>query len=202
MQLLASGDPYAGLQCIRWERTNALTTITLFNFDGACGAEWTGQASTEGSRVDLHLINPQCMIASCGTCMYDWSFELSSLPPDADSIRVVVDPCPGEQTPQTETVALPLSDEASGERCRYANAGGLGWQAMALGTCGTDYMPCRQGGMCEPQQGQSECDNGLVCADGAAAGEAICHASCETDDDCKSHATMKCDEGLCRPGGW
>lgn len=198
---LTAEDAYAGLQCVRWKTLESGTVkIDLLNFEGACGAEWKGQAKEVDAGLELRLVNPSCLLAACGSCMYDWAFEVKAKAGADLPLSLVTDPCPGEQPEEKVTATLPLSSAADGELCRYASHGGLGWQASALGTCGKAYMPCRSGGgMCDNSGGLPECETGLTCADGASATEKVCHATCTGDGDCLPAGTMKCDGGLCRP---
>lgn len=198
---LTAEDTYAGLQCVRWTTVDADTVkIELLNFEGGCGAQWKGEAKAVDAGLELRLVNPGCLLAACGSCMYDWSFDVRAKGAADLPLSIVTDPCPGEQTPDQDTATLPLGTTAEGELCRYANHGALGWQAMALSACGKAYMPCRiGGGMCEPNGSEPECDSGLTCADGASATAKVCHANCTGDSDCAPTGTMKCDGGLCRP---
>ncbi|MBE7485891.1 MAG: hypothetical protein HS104_38705 [Polyangiaceae bacterium] len=198
---LTAEEAYAGLQCVRWKSVDADTVkIDLLNFEGACGAEWKGQAKEVDGGLELRLANPGCLLAACGVCIYDWSFEVKAKGGADLPVNIVTDPCPGEQTPETLAATVPLGSAAEGELCRYADHGALGWQASSLGTCGKAYMPCRTGSdMCAGSGGEPECEAGLTCADGASAGEKICHATCTGDGDCAPTGTMKCDGGLCRP---
>lgn len=198
---LTATEAYAGLQCIRWQPGDGGTLqVELVNFDGACGAQWKGSASSSDAGLTLRATNPGCMLAACGSCIYDWTFDVK-LEASVDlSVSVVTDPCPGEQTPETDSATLPLATTPAGELCRYADFGALGWQAASLGTCGVAYMPCRSGnGMCSLGSGQSPCDTGLECATGANAADEICHAVCTDDTQCAPAGILTCQSGLCRP---
>jgi len=198
---LTAEEAYAGLQCVRWKTLDGgKLKVDLLNFEGGCGAQWKGQATELDGGLELRLVNPGCMLAACGSCIYDWSFEVRAKGGADLPISIVTDPCPGEQTPDTDSATIPLGATPEGELCRYADHGALGWQAMSLSSCGKAYMPCRvKGGMCDPSGGEPECDTGLTCADGASATEKVCHAPCKVDGDCQPSGTMKCDAGLCRP---
>lgn len=198
---LTAEEAYGGLQCVRWKTVDADTLkIDLLNFEGACGAQWKGQAKDIDGGLELRLANPGCLLAACGSCIYDWSFEVKAKSGADLPLSIVTDPCPGEQTPETNTATVPLGASAEGELCRYAEFGALGWQASSLATCGKPYMPCRTGsGMCAPNGSEPECESGLTCADGAVAGEKVCHATCTGDGDCALPGIMKCEGGLCKP---
>lgn len=202
-QALAAEDVYAGLKCVRWATIDGGFRVSLLNFEGACGAKWQGKVTEVGAALELQMVNPECQIAACGWCIYDFSFDVRmTAGASGNDFSLVMDPCPGQQTPTTQAVHLPLGAEASGELCRYANADALGWQAESLGTCGRAYMACRgqsASGMCPANDGGAPCDSGLTCADGASATGRVCHATCKVDGDCVPASAMKCDAGLCRP---
>jgi hypothetical protein len=201
--LVADGSPaYSGLQCIAWERVNAdRIRLDLVNFDGACGAQWQGQATVD-QMLSLRIYNPGCRIASCGTCMYDWSFDVSGVKPAAEILlAITVDTCPGGTTQQTKTyeLALPLEPD-HGVLCRYASWGGLGWQAMATGTCGALGMPCQGTMMCGGSTATSTSgQSGLTCGSNGHATQLVCLQPCTGDADCPGSGVLACQSGLCRP---
>lgn len=199
-QALTAAEARAGLQCVRWAPSEGGLEITLLNFDGACGAEWEGRATTTGAGLELRAVNPGCLLAACGSCIYDWTFVVQPPAASALALTIVRDPCPGQQPPETDEVTLPLASAPSGELCRYAEAGALAWQAMALGTCGQPLMPCRTGGgMCDLGDAGAPCEAGLTCAPGASEAAAICHPTCSADADCALPGLLSCQAGLCRP---
>ncbi len=200
-QALSADDVYAGLQCVRWAPVDGGFRVVLLNFEGACGAEWTGQVGANDGAVALRLVNPLCLVAACGWCIYDWTFDVRmGASPGGNAFDIVVDTCPGTQQPESESVVLPLDTQPTGELCRYANANALGWQAMALDTCGAAYMPCREEpGMCGTSAGAAPCDADLVCADGADAAAHVCQSACAADSDCTPKGVMKCEASVCRP---
>ena len=201
-QALTAQDAYAGLSCVRWKpgSSSGSLKIDLTNFEGACGAEWKGQATEVDGALELRSVNPSCSLAGCGSCMYDWSFEVKVDTQKDLPLSLVTDPCPGDQPPETQTTTLPLSSTPQGELCRYASTGGLSWQAGSLGTCGQAYMPCRSpNGMCQPAGSEPPCDAGLTCADAAKAGDQVCHATCKADGDCTIAGILTCQAGLCKP---
>lgn len=203
-QALGADDVYAGLQCVRWATIDGGFRVSLLNFEGACGAQWQGKVTAADAALELRMVNPDCRIAACGWCIYDFSFDVRmAAAASGNDVSLVMDPCPGQQTPTTQAVHLPLGAETSGELCRYANAYALEDQAMSLGTCGRPYLPCREaqssGVACPANDGGAPCDDGLTCADGASATGRVCHATCKVDGDCLPSGVMKCDAGLCRP---
>jgi len=198
---LTAQEAYAGLQCIRWKPSGADTLkVDLLNFDGGCGAQWKGSSKNVDGGVELDISNPGCLLAACGSCIYDWSFEVRATAGADLALSIVVDQCPGDQTPVTYAATLPLGATPEGELCRYADYGALGWQAQSLGTCGQAYMPCRQqNGMCDLGASSTPCEAGLTCGDGASATDQICLAPCSGDGDCEPAGTMTCQTGFCRP---
>lgn len=196
---LTAEEAYAGLQCIRWKAgAEGTLHVDLVNFEGACGAQWKGEASKTEAGLELRATNPGCLLAACGWCIYDWTFDVQ-VDTGADvPLSIVTDPCPGEQTPETDTLTLPLASLPAGELCRYANYDALGWQAAAVSACGKAFMPCRsQNGMCQLEAGGTPCEAGLSCATGA--GNDVCHATCTGDADCALPGVLTCQSGLCRP---
>lgn len=211
-QALVSTDYSAettGLKCFAWEvvSDNRLK-IDLYNFEGACGADWKGKAAIEGDGgLKLSLVNPDCMIALCGTCMYDWSFDVVGVETSKDvALSLSIDTCPSGavSTPiKNFSVTLPTAAKASGILCNYADFGGLAWQAMALSQCATVGMPCNNvtNGMCPstPVSTEMTCQGDLICTDNGTAEQRICAKPCAADTDCGSLGILTCKEGLCRP---
>jgi hypothetical protein len=198
-QALTAQEAEAGLKCIRWQPLDGGTLrLELINFEGACGAHWTGRVEKSESGLELWAANPSCMIAACGWCIYDWAFDIEGVTGTDLSVSIITDPCPGEQTPDQVTATLPLSKSPAGELCRYAHHGALSWQASALGTCGQAYMPCRSAdGMCALGTASTACEGGLVCGDAGEVGQQVCHAPCTGD--CGPTGSLSCQNGLCRP---
>jgi hypothetical protein len=197
-QALSTADPHAGLKCIRWQPLDGgKLRFELTNFEGACGAKWAGKAIAGDAGLELWATNPSCLLAACGWCIYDWTFDVAAPAVANLPFSIVTDPCPGEQEPERVTATLPLSTSPEGELCRYAHHGALSWQAAALGSCGQVGMPCLGGSdMCSVGASAEPCDTGLTCADGAA-GLEVCHTPCTAD--CGSSGILTCQEGLCRP---
>ncbi len=191
-----------GLKCISWNKTSPDSImVDLINFEGACGAEWTGEAvSNAPGHLELKIVNPDCLIAACGWCIYDWSIEAFGIEPDLDlDLDITIDTCPGEQDVETDDAIIPGDSPAEGIKCRYANWNALTWQAANLGTCGTLHMPCSDngGGLCE--EDDTPCQGDLVCeAPGDDPDKKICMQPCLTDDNCPQNDILGCHESLCR----
>jgi hypothetical protein len=190
-----------GLECMAWQRGSADLQMDLFNFDGACGADWTGSAGVDNGRVNLFIDNPSCMIASCGICMYDWSFTLgwAAIPANQSvPVSIQVSACPGSSTSTTTTS---IGAEKSGIHCTLAHYGALAWHASAKNLCGKAGMPCVGSSLCGSGSSSSTgtCDAGLVCDSSAAANEPRCLVPCQKDTDCPRTDVWSCTSGLCRP---
>src|SRR5664280_526750 len=182
------GDEVAGLKCVAWEFTGTgRLKVNLINFEEACGAKWQGDAQVEATgQLHLNLVNPQCMVAACGWCIYDWSFEVKGLPGGQTlPTTITIDTCPGRQDIKTSSVELPLGTEPSGIKCRYANFYAIDWQAASLNTRGTVGMPCDGTATSQGADASATgtCQGDLVCTDNDAAQE-ICAKSCNADVDC------------------
>lgn len=197
----AYGVETAGLKCFAWESAGTTLKVDLYNFEGPCGAEWTGNAKLDDEgALSLGLENPGCRVASCGWCIYDWSFELEGIDTSKPlSVVLGIDKCPGTGDIVSASAVLPLDSQAEGISCNYANWNALTWQAAYLGTCGTVGMPCRNGisGLCS--EGPTDCEDGLVCGAAGAPGENTCIKACSSDVDCGSSGVLRCEESLCRP---
>jgi len=205
LKVLGSEAGLDGLRCVAWERADdQRLLLDLYNFEGACGAVWTGEGSlaADGS-LAVHIDNPSCQIFKCGICLYDWSLDLHvSLPVNQSvGLDVAVDSCAGEQT--TAHVAALIGPEDTGIRCALAHYGALNLQASAKGTCGQAGMPCEGSLLCGSGSLTSTgtCAAGLVCDSTAAVNEPVCLVPCTTVADCPRADVYTCQAGACRPPG-
>ena len=205
LNVLGSEAGLEGLRCVAWERaSDDRLLLDLYNFEGACGAVWTGEGklAADGS-LAVHIDNPSCQIARCGICLYDWSLDLHvSLPVNQSvGLDVAVDSCAGEQT--TAHVSAAIGPEATGIRCSLASYGALSWQASAKGTCGQAGMPCEGLLLCGSGSLTSTgtCAAGLVCDSAAAVDEPVCLVPCATVAECPRADVYTCQAGACRPTG-
>jgi hypothetical protein len=202
------GAETAGLQCFAWETVGSdRLKIDLYNFDSVCGAKWQGRAEIGSTgALQLSLVNPGCNISKCGSCIYDWSFEVEGVDTSRPvPINVAIDTCPGERDIQTTPATLPVDVIPSGILCNYANWSALGWQAEALHQCGTANMPCSGTSMCQSGLTSTDpsCQGDLVVTDNGDAVQTICVKSCAVDEDCGTLGVYACIDGLCRPkNGW
>jgi hypothetical protein len=198
------GTETSGLKCFAWERTDEnRLKIDLYNFEAACGAEWTANAVVDpNTGLNLTVSNPECLIARCGQCLYDWSFDVSGIDSkEALSIHLAIDTCPGKQDLKTYSTQLPIHERSSGILCNYAEYNALGMQSAALGECGTLGMPCQGTAKCSdtPASTEMTCQNDLVCTTNGNKNELICAKSCHEDKNCGTLGVQTCSDGLCRP---
>ena len=181
-----------GLCCVAWERIGSdEIKLDLYNFDGACGASWTGNGAlaSDGS-LSLHIDKPSCQLTQCGVCLYDWSFDLHVLLPTAQEVPIVVavDACDGQQA--TVYRQAVIGAEQQGIRCTQADYAAL----IVHGVRGEVGMPCG-GGSAET------CTAGLLCDSELTASDLLCFVPCTTAGDCPRSDIYACQAGLCRPTG-
>jgi hypothetical protein len=186
----------SGLKCIAWEAgAPGRLTVDLTNFEEACGAEWQGSAGYDPrTGLTLALTNPDCRIAKCGSCVYDWSFDVAV--PDGSGpipLRISIDRCPGEQEITSYTASLPTA-RPSGILCRSANWYALEQQCSELGDCGTLGMPCGT-----TVDMDVSCTAGLECVNASGSSDTVCIEPCGSDADCGTTGALSCEDGVCRP---
>ena len=192
-----------GLSCVAWQRLGANETkVDLYNYTGACGTTWVGDAAVAADgTLELHVDNPSCTIAKCGSCLYDWSFDVHAVVPPASAtpVAIAIDTCQGQQA--TTLLSATLGTAETGISCTFADYGALNWQASATGTCGKAGMPCVGSLLCGSGSFTSTgtCDSGLVCDSSAAVNEPRCLVPCTTTADCPRADAWSCQAGLCRP---
>lgn len=193
-----------GLQCFAWEALeDGQVKVDLINFESACGPKFVGDAKLDSSgALQLSVTNPGCMLADCGSCIYDWSYEVTSVDTSRPLlVRMGIDVCPGSQDIRYINATLPVDTQSSGILCRYANYGALGWQASVLTQCGTVGMPCINTSMCSSGSNATiqSCEGDLVCTDNGNVEQRICARACGADADCGALGVLTCNGGLCRP---
>lgn len=191
-----------GLQCLSWQTAaDGEMDFDLLNFVGACGAQWEGRAKVaDENRVELTVINPDCLIASCGSCIYDWSFTVTNIVPTTDlSVEIKKDTCPGEQEPEFDNATLQNASLLQGTLCRYVPWGALEWHVMSTGESGLLHMPCSDGGETETDElDLSTCGPDMVCESlSPNPREKICLAQCDEDTDCPLPDLQTCQDGRC-----
>ena len=196
--LSASAD-YDGLHCLTWQaRGDGTLELEVLNHPGECLVEvdWQPRVAVTEGAVDLLVSGePECRIAACGTCAYDYAFELTDLDLSAPlAISFAQQICEQPVDEPSFEIELPLDEAPQGIACRQLPAGTLAW----FGACGGLHLPCfgaRSRCFGEPRE-EPSCDDGLVCDGSDAAG--LCLAPCEVDSDCPLPDIEVCDDGLCR----
>ena len=147
--------------------------------------------SNDGT-LELSVYKDTCDVFRCGTCVFDFDFEVE-VPLDAPlALRLGAAVCASEPTSFALELTLPLDEAESGVVCQPLEANALAQYGRTRGTCGNRNMPC---GDCNTTDVTS-CAEGLVCT-ALAMGDERCLEACETDDDCVGGLTT-CQEGLCR----
>lgn len=198
-QALTRESDVNGLTCVEWAQSATGTLdLKLYNWTLACtdGYESEASLSADGS-LELRLFTQRCAVAACGSCVYDFHYELSNVPKDAPlSLRVGSAVCRSEPTEIRDELTLPLDSEPNGVVCRRLDAGGLFWYALKSEGCGKRDMPCGDCGGID----ELSCDEGLSCFE-LAEGDSRCLAPCTDDDECG--ALERCEDGLClAPASW
>ena len=192
-QALSIASDVDGLQCVEWTRVGSGLQLRLLNFPEGCADKYSGTAAlTRSGELELAVYTDTCAVAACGSCVFDFEYELTGVPHDQPlALRIGHAVCESEPTIFTEQLTLPIDERASGIVCRYMDAGALTWYASARGTCGMRNMPC---GNCDDDL--TSCESGLACTP-LATNDARCLVSCEGDDDCKA-GLASCRDGVCR----
>ena len=197
--LATDAAQYNGLTCLSWDATGTTLKIDCLNFGGGCGVKWQGEAEVaDGNAVKLFAnhepedfggeIGTSCAQAACGSCIYDWSFEIKGIDASKNSPLTLTEGGSCASRTDTYTTTLPLASKKKSAVCRYAEYGLLTW---AGGSNGTINMPCRG----------VPCDDGLACTkmpDDLSENAAICLKTCTADADCPLDGLLKCTEGLCK----
>lgn len=193
--------PYQGMECVSWKTTSeGQFVIDLINFSGACGANYTGEAHYDNDgTLSLDIINPQCEIANCGWCIYDWSFELESIHVEDNlDITITEDPCPGnEGDSTTRQLQISQNDLLDGIVCRFHHV-----DLFVLKGCGGLHQPCfnlepsdSEDSLCGVRQNQ--CDEGLTCVDGEHMAQPTCVQTCDQTQNCPLEPLLSCQQGKC-----
>jgi hypothetical protein len=194
-QALVAESDAEGLQCIEW-LTNASGSVTLrlLNFPEPCGDDYQGSANlTQDGTLELAVHKGSCEVFRCGTCVFDFQFEVSSVAQDrALSLRTGSAVCKSEPTTFDDTVSLPIDQQPSGVVCRYLERNAVEQYGRARGNCGERNMPC---GSCTGTDTQT-CAADLTCT-AVADNDSRCLSACTTDDDCTG-GTTTCQDGACQ----
>lgn len=198
-------EPYQGLQCMSWQHDDAgVFSVDLINFNGACGAEYVGdyKKGDEGE-LNLQVNNPGCRIASCGYCVYDWSFEIEDVAVTDLAITMVENACPEEKDYGVDEYTFNISKDAlesgAGISCSYKHIG-----IFESPSCGTLHQPCNHLESDDTEANdddcgvaETRCDEGYTCAENDDMKQPTCVAECTEDADCPLQPLLHCDNGLC-----
>lgn len=200
MQALRSSESYDGFECLRWQRDGEHLLFDAYNFEGGCHVNWRGDAERTGQgKLQLVLSNPSCILAGCGSCLYDASFDidLATTPlDDSAKVPLIQAPCEGDRS-TVGSWQLQAGDD-DGISCKYAR--GLDWHASRLNDCGKMNMPCRGNGLCGSRPGgpaPEPCDEGLTCTPVGDAGS-MCLKNCASSDECPLSDVLECRDDVCQ----
>lgn len=183
---------YDGLTCFVWQRLEAGSLrVQITNYADSCGADlsWTPEARVVDGELQLALMDTRCIVAGCGSCVYDLSYDVRV---DTTSDLAVSLEHEGCGATRKLTARLPLATQEAGSSCVYADHGALFWHAGTTGSLGKRHMPC----VTSPKDGPSQqCDDGLVCS-APSPERPICLARCTSDAECD--ALTRCSDGVCQ----
>jgi hypothetical protein len=184
-----------GLTCVEWTRGEAgALTLALHNFAEPCGDTYLGRASVAGDgALELSVYKDICAVAKCGTCVFDFEFELQNIDAAAPlRLRIGSSACESQPATYEDELELPIDREDTGIVCRQLDHGALSWYARGRDSCGQANMPC---GPCD-EAGATSCAEGLACT-ALADGDSRCLVSCAASDDCPAGLTS-CEAGVCQ----
>src|SRR6185369_11924450 len=77
-QALTVASDADGLQCVEWATTEAGLRLKLLNFPEGCADEYFGTANLNATGgLELAVFKDVCAVAACGSCLFDFEYELS-----------------------------------------------------------------------------------------------------------------------------
>lgn len=195
-RLDSDAPDYDGLHCYAWRHDpqSATLHVDVLNMHGGCQVDWSGEAKwrAEGG-IDVQISNASCRTASCGWCLYDFSFELSGVEGSEPlPLALIEDDC--ESADIYSELVVPLDTEPSGMRCRPAFRHALGG-GLAPACDGNRHMSC---GELNCGSSAGDCNEGLLCSE-IEKGDSRCMKTCEQDTDCGLDV-LSCVEGTCALG--
>lgn len=186
-----------GLQCVTWTSESGALRVQLLNFPEPCGDRYLGAARLDGDALTLSVYKDSCQVFRCGTCVFDFDFEVQGLAAGRDlPLELGSAVCETEPTTFEDELTLPLNEQPSGAACRYLERSAAEQYGRERGACGVANMPC---GDCMSAD-QTSCEAGTTCTV-VGDGDSRCLTPCESDDDCVSGVTA-CSSGFCRAPGW
>jgi len=195
-------DDLRGLHCIAWNADDeGRLKLQVSNYDGPClvEVEWEGRVLERkdgGFDLRVAFTDPECRIAACGSCLYDFQFEIEGVDTHAPLPLSFGDEICGEPDDSPVELTLPLDEGRDGLACRHVNRGTLDWLSM----CGSAHTPCGEtADDCElPDEDTPEpwhCEEGLTCSEED--GQRLCLRECDSDEDCPLAGVETCVDGLC-----
>jgi hypothetical protein len=184
-----------GLTCVEWSRDDSgALDLKLHNFGEPCGETYLGRAGIAGDgALELSVYKDTCAVAKCGSCVFDFDFELQNIDDAAPlKLRIGSSACESQPALYEDELELPLDREGAGIVCRRMERGALEWYARGRSSCGGANMPCAP---CD-SAGATTCAEGLLCTE-LGPSDSRCLVSCETSADCPAGLTT-CTDGVCQ----
>jgi hypothetical protein len=194
-QALVRAADADGLQCVEWSRdASGSLTVRLLNFPEPCGDTYLGSSNvTKDGELELSVYKDGCQVFRCGTCVFDFDFELSGIDTGKPlALRTGSAICKSEPVTWDDKLTLAVDQQASGVMCRYLGRSAVEQYGRGRGTCGERNMPCGDCGGLDALT----CADGLTCS-AVGDNDSRCLAACSTDDDCAG-GLMTCQDGLCQ----
>jgi hypothetical protein len=194
-QALVRETDAEGLQCVEWSHdASGSLTLRLLNFPEPCADAYLGTSNlTKDGTLELSVYKDSCEVFRCGTCVFDFDFELSGINTGQPlTLRTGSAICQSEPTTWDDPIALAVDQREGGVMCRYLERSAVEQYARGRGTCGERNMPC---GDCAGTDAAT-CAAGLTCSV-VGTSDSRCLAACTTDDDCAG-GLMTCQDGLCQ----
>jgi hypothetical protein len=192
----ADPSAYDGLYCYAWETLeDGGLSIDVINFMGGCYVMWKlGASRVEGSQIDLGVANGYCSIAACGSCPYDFTFEIEGADlSQAAEVQLHQYDCKGGGDFATQPkVVLAIDAQPEGMLCRPQRTVDL------EDGCGRAHLPpCAESGSSKFGDCEDDCGEGLACVDSEEQYGDLCYTACELDADCPLEVES-CQDGACR----
>lgn len=77
---LGTDTAHDGLYCLEYDydEEQKLLDVQVFNYPSACGSGFTGASATSREGwLTLSVQRSSCMVARCGSCLFDFSFQVA-----------------------------------------------------------------------------------------------------------------------------
>jgi hypothetical protein len=148
-----------------------------------------------GDQLDLSIGAHQCIVAACGSCAYDFHFDVAPIDTSGTLEVALEEASCSDEDPKVLGVSLPLDTQSEGVRCRFLGAVGFDQKCgiARAPRCTADYSPSNTA--CDDENARL-CGEGLVCVDGLDSSRGICVTACESDQDCPLDIES-CQSGAC-----